>query len=310
MSHSDLEPATYIGIHERSPGLPILYVTSSVRKALLYEPEDFIGHSVQEYVADTGDGLEFKNHNSAVTEDNVLMANVFTKTKIGTTVYVKSIAFACDNVNFVMATSYPDITIAHRSGPLNVQRYKCILSEDAIQNEQQASDGGSSARAVDVNTVYSMRASFQACIVLEDSHSSENGETGSNIVFVTSSIGRILDVDSCDLQDEPFLSLVAEEDKERAAAFLERSRYSDDLVLEHLSLLVNPVEAGNSASAGSVAVELMAMGSDDGIIMLCQLARPRISQQADEDGYLSLADIISSDPETSDFPESWNRISA
>ncbi|KAJ1954963.1 hypothetical protein GGI12_005672 [Dipsacomyces acuminosporus] len=55
-----------------------------------------------------------------------------------------------------------------------------------------------------------------------------------------------------------------------------------------------------------VSVEFMAMGSNDGAIMLCQLVRPWIAGRSENVRYISLEDIISSDPETSDIPEFWD----
>ncbi|KAJ1961313.1 hypothetical protein GGI12_003320, partial [Dipsacomyces acuminosporus] len=125
-------------------------------------------------------------------------------------------------------------------------------------------------------------------------------------MFSTDSINRILDVDSSDLQGVPFLSLVAFRDNQKACEYLEKALHSDELVLERLQLLVNPIEESHLRNPRCVFVEFMAMGSDDGIIMLCQLERPKAITRGgggDDDGYLSLADIISSDPETSDCPD-------
>ncbi|KAJ1961837.1 hypothetical protein GGI12_003020 [Dipsacomyces acuminosporus] len=52
----------------------------------------------------------------------------------------------------------------------------------------------------------------------------------------------------------------------------------------------------------SVSVEFVAMGSDDGVIMLCQLERSSISQLDDDTRFISLEDIISRRSPPPPFP--------
>ncbi|KAJ1963126.1 hypothetical protein GGI12_002243 [Dipsacomyces acuminosporus] len=310
MADSQLHPATYIIIHERSPEMPVLYVSSSVRQALLYEPDELIGHSPVEYMVDTRDTQDFKKEHGSITEDNVIMTNIFLKSKIGRPIYIRSIAFACSNVNFYMATTFPDVTLDQSQRTLSIQRYRCILSEnDNDEGSAGSSSSNTNDRRVDMSAVYSMRATYQACFVLGGLNSDDpDSDAGPKIVFSTDSISRILDVDSCDLQGVPFLSLVTMEDNEKAYRYLERVLNSDELVIDRLQLLINPLEESQLRNPRSVSVEFMGMGSDDGVIMLCQLERPRIADRDDNNGYMSLGDIVSSDPDTSDFPEGWSRL--
>ncbi|KAJ1959730.1 hypothetical protein GGI12_004184 [Dipsacomyces acuminosporus] len=99
----------------------------------------------------------------------------------------------------------------------------------------------------------------------------------------------------------PFLSMVTLEDITKAADFLDKALQTNVLVLERLRLLENPIENEQQNFPKCVSVEFMAMGSDDGAIMLCQLEQPKRADPCNNDGYLSLEDIISSDPGTSDF---------
>ncbi|KAJ1954365.1 hypothetical protein GGI12_005804, partial [Dipsacomyces acuminosporus] len=249
----------------------------------------------------------FKEHYGTITDDNVLITNVHVKNKNNVPVPVRTIAFTCGNVNFHMGTTYPDSAHSQRGGPLSVQRFKCILSEAGNENTGGSSSNGSGNGGVDPSTAYSRRTTSQACIVLNSVDPNDAGsDVGPKIIFSTDSINRILDVDSSDLHGLPFLSLVDAESSEKAAEFLQKALHSSELVLEQLGLLVSPLEESHLASPRSVAVEFMAMGSDDGIIMLCQLSRPKLGGNDADGRYMPLEDIISSDPETSDFPDAWN----
>ncbi|KAJ2499901.1 hypothetical protein GGH96_003159 [Coemansia sp. RSA 1972] len=85
------------------------------------------------------------------------------------------------------------------------------------------------------------------------------------------------------------------------------------LVLEHLKFLANPVytNAENGEQSSEVTVEVLGAGSDEGAIILCQLDyasshRSRnINDDVEMDGYMSLEDIITSDPESSDMSDMW-----
>ncbi|KAJ1960353.1 hypothetical protein GGI12_003848 [Dipsacomyces acuminosporus] len=304
--------------------MPILYASSSIRQAILYEPEEVMGRSPHEYVASSQDALELKKHHSAVTDDNVLTTTVIVKSKSSMPVLVHAIVFTCGNVNFARLSTYPNVPTDQQSRELVVQRYKCILSEGqpSISSEERggrgaatataataAGAGSSSRSSLNINATYSMRTSYQACFVLDMVRPDDpDSEAGPKISFATDSINRILDVDSSDLQDVPFLSLVTMEDNEKAYRFLEKAMRSTDLVLERLCLLVNPLEESHLISARSAVVEFMAMGSDDGILMLCQLEKPKSRGARGNSGYMSLEDIISSDPATSDLPDEWKRM--
>ncbi|KAJ1962749.1 hypothetical protein GGI12_002462 [Dipsacomyces acuminosporus] len=321
MEGTEQRPVTYIAIHERTPEMRILYISSSVRQALLYEPEEFVGRSPTEFIADNVDGEEYQRHNGTYSDDNVIMAKVVANRKDGSAVFVRSIAFACSNVNFCMATTCPDINIERQRKRMSIRKFKCNLNEangrngehvlfNALNGSQHKSDSSGRGGSYDTsetlrremyrNVIDAIKKARQACIVLEDLNcNSANGSRGARIMFVTDSINRILNVDSCDLQGVPFLSLVALEDVVKAADFLDKALHGSVLSLEKLRILENPLEDDQLYSPKCVSVEFMAMGSVDGAIMLCQLERP--SGAGGNDGYLSLEEIISSDPGTSDF---------
>ncbi|KAJ1959943.1 hypothetical protein GGI12_004076, partial [Dipsacomyces acuminosporus] len=70
MESTRLRPATYIGIHERTVGTKLLYLSSGIRQALLYEPSELIGRSTEVLINDTQSTEEFKTHHGSVTDDN------------------------------------------------------------------------------------------------------------------------------------------------------------------------------------------------------------------------------------------------
>ncbi|KAJ1953040.1 hypothetical protein GGI12_006102, partial [Dipsacomyces acuminosporus] len=199
---ADQQPrsVTYIVIQERSPRMPILYLSSSVRQALLYEPDEVVGKATQEYLVDNAESAAFKEHYGTATDDNVIISNIHAMNKNNVPVLIRTIAFTCGNVNFHMSTTHPNIAPFQVGNPLSVQRFKCILSEARDENSGGAGSNGSGD--VDLSTVYSMKTTSQACIVLENANPSDpDSDAGPTIVFSTDSINRILDVDSCDLQD-------------------------------------------------------------------------------------------------------------
>ncbi|KAJ1960018.1 hypothetical protein GGI12_004030 [Dipsacomyces acuminosporus] len=304
MAHTQQRSIKYIVIHERSPGLPVLYTSRSRQQFLSYLLESPAGGTPLPYITSSRDRAEIKRCYGSQTDNNVILTNFFTKSKYDEDVLVRGITFACGTVGLAMITAYINVARTQdSSNAMTTQKYKYILrnNDSRVGVINSIADGGNA------NGMYSMKSTYQACFVLEEmSTSSLDGDTGPKIVFITDSINRILDTDSCDLQGLPFLDLVAIEDKEKAAAFLEKTLNDNELVLERLHLLVNPLEDSQTASPKCVSVEFMAMGSDDGAVVLCQLERPWIAGRNENVGYMSLEDIISSDPETSDFPDLWN----
>ncbi|KAJ1955790.1 hypothetical protein GGI12_005477 [Dipsacomyces acuminosporus] len=303
MADTQQRPIRYIVIHERSPGLPILYASSSRRQMMPYLPGSPAAGSPLPFITRSRDIEEIKRLYGSQTDDNVIMTNIFGKTRSNDDMLLRTVSFTCGTVSLVMASVYINAVRGQDSQTVDIQRYRCILQnhDDSVGVIDSNAEGGNR------NSMYSMKSTYQACFVLEEmSANSLDGDNGPRVVFATNSINRILDADSCDLQGLPFVSLVATEDKERAAAFLGKTLNDNDLVLEQLHLLVNPLEDSQAAEPRCVSVEFMAMGSDDGAIMLCQLERPWIAGRSENVGYMSLEDIISSDPETSDFPDLWN----
>ncbi|KAJ2288908.1 hypothetical protein IW139_005299, partial [Coemansia sp. RSA 353] len=155
----------------------------------------------------------------------------------------------------------------------------------------------------------------KACLILVGSLSTseENNPLGPTILFASNSFTRILDGDVSDIQGMSFLSLIATQDTIKAARFLEKMTSPERIVLDRLKFSANPVDtdANGDVQSSEVTVEVLGAGSDEGAIILCQLdnASSHRSRDINDDdelsGYMSLEDIITSDPESSDVSDMW-----
>ncbi|KAJ2800564.1 hypothetical protein H4R21_003126, partial [Coemansia helicoidea] len=154
-------------------------------------------------------------------------------------------------------------------------------------------------------------------------------QAGPRVVFVTGSVTRLIDVNTCDVMQEPFLQLVAPEDIVHVTRFFERLASSADVLFENFSLLSRPhMIDGDIVISDTdnerVLVECLGAAAQDGIVLLLRkrrtvpaprrdtmgnYIRSRVHEVDDEQGYISLAELVSSDPETSDAPEAWSRLS-
>ncbi|KAJ1943823.1 hypothetical protein FBU59_002788 [Linderina macrospora] len=166
-------------------------------------------------------------------------------------------------------------------------------------------------RNAHVHTARSCRA--KACFVL--SRPAANVEThGPTVVFVTNSINRVLgsETEGHEVINMAFFALIAPSDITKAARFLESLVADLKPQVCVLEMLQNPNSGRprGSADPETIKVELLGAISDDGVVLLCQKVRDQRQTQSgadDELGYMSLSEIISSDPDSSDFPEEWSR---
>ncbi|KAJ2005457.1 hypothetical protein H4R26_001939 [Coemansia thaxteri] len=183
------------------------------------------------------------------------------------------------------------------------RRYSLLTAHQERARQESSRMGG---------PVISTRKAPQACIILESlAEASETNAMGPRVLFASNSIDRVINADSSDVQGLFFLALVAAPDVAKAGRFLDRVMEADNIVIERLAMLADPLgteEEGGSPRA--VSVEIIAAGADDGAIMLCQLAGSsgsRFASARDDSssGYMSLEEIISSEPETSDVADVW-----
>lgn len=152
----------------------------------------------------------------------------------------------------------------------------------------------------------------RVCMVLENVLDSQPiGEevsthpSGPRIVFVTSAIANIVDLEPDELAGTPFLKLVAAEGLSKAARFLEDMAQSEGVVFATLPFV-------NQSSPGGCRVkcELVGAHSDDGAVLLCRMvstsgnsnSNSNSSTGTASDTFSLLSDLLSSDLETSDCP--------
>ncbi|KAJ2163536.1 hypothetical protein GGF45_006325 [Coemansia sp. RSA 551] len=174
----------------------------------------------------------------------------------------------------------------------------------------------------------------KAVMLLEDADVSciETEETGRRpngpmVVFCTGSIAQVVDADNSDIMNHPFLKIVAPEDIVHVSRFFDRMAASDDVVFETFSLLQRPhvIEGDIFVSDEEnmrVVVEALGANVQDGIAILVRKIKVvraptrdtmgnyvRAAVDADIDmENLSLAELVSSDPETSEAPEQWSNM--
>ncbi|KAJ1962973.1 hypothetical protein GGI12_002323 [Dipsacomyces acuminosporus] len=308
MAEESLTPTTCMVVHERSPKQDLLYVSKSIRKALLYEPNEVVGRSIQDLVADAEESEPGqKSHCRAYAEDNATMKSLFVKRKDGKIVYLRSVIFACGGVNLGIATVYPHITPERVNNKfISVQKLKYILNDtdddDDVAPPSSRMDN-KSRDAIAKKLIRTINKTSQACIVLGDMCANKDSRNnwGPKVVFATDSISKILEVNPSDLKGRYFLSMVSIHDILKAAAFLENPMYTNTMAIARLRILSNPVKSNQLGNPKCVSVEFMAMGTDDGAVMLCQLDESDSSGDGDSAGYRSFEEIMYSDPLTTDF---------
>ncbi|KAJ2027592.1 hypothetical protein IWW57_002534 [Coemansia sp. S610] len=302
-------PTGFMGIHDKTPDMRIIYVTSSIRQVLGFEPSDVVGQTALTFI-ENGNADEYKEHfGEHSNDDSVLVTQVYIRANASAPVHIKLVSFSCDslafNVCFVRSDTPP--TLEH--SPMRIELVRGSgLDETSRQQSLLAAQRERNRRA----TIVSGGRSIRACLTLDYISERAENPMGPRILFASNSFDRIINADASDIQGLPFLLLVAPEDVAKAGRFLDKIKSASTIIIEHLLLLVNPLEestGGERTGPRAVAVEIMAAGADSGAIMLCQLARVPISSIGEQsDGYMSLEDIISSDPDTSDVGGMWNDV--
>ncbi|KAJ2739908.1 hypothetical protein GGI20_006037, partial [Coemansia sp. BCRC 34301] len=255
----------FIGIHDKTPDMRILYVTSSIRDTLGFEPSEAVGQTALWFI-ENGNGEEYRTHISRHTtsEESVLVTKVYVRTVWGVPVYTKLLNFSCDNLAFNVCFVY-----SADMAPARVERSPLTVELVHGQAEQLASRRHSLLTAHQANARSQGRGRgggglVRACMMLEPI-SAGAAVMGPRILFASNSFDRIVNMDACDVQGMPFLQLVAPADVARAGRFLDNIKTAATVVVDQLRLLVNPLQD----CPQTVAVEIMAAGADTGAVMLC-----------------------------------------
>ncbi|KAJ2770643.1 hypothetical protein IWQ56_002089, partial [Coemansia nantahalensis] len=301
--------STNLGIHLLDETSRIIYVSSGVQQGTGITQEEMINKSAHEFIMegfDSKDYLSLYETNNLSDadmegEDKADEAHAYAmegniRTAYGKAVYSRVTLFPCDNCVLYIIQMYPDAPLLERT-----------------ELEVQALDGA--MRRINVTR--------------EQNDETGDRQAGPLVVFVTGSISHMVDADTSDVMRTPFLKLVAPEDLLHVSKYFDRLVDSTDVLFETFSLLSRPpVVEGDVEVADHenhrVVVECLGASSPDGLAILVRKLRTapapmrdsmgnyihsRIHKVDEECGYVSLAELISSDPDTSDAPEAWSRFS-
>ncbi|KAJ2614856.1 hypothetical protein H4S08_001508 [Coemansia sp. RSA 1365] len=181
---------------------------------------------------------------------------------------------------------------------------------------------------------YAPRQQVKAAFVLEhtrETDSSPENEgirlAGPLIVFVTGSVNHLIEADPSDVMHYPFFKLVAPEDIAHVSEFFEQLYKSAEVQFRNFALVKHPhiIEGDifvHDADNPRIVVECLAAAVDDGVVLMLRKLRVTPPPKKDNVGnyihssvykmddnadYMSLFDLISTDPETSDAPE-WSQV--
>ncbi|KAJ2787727.1 hypothetical protein GGI15_000498 [Coemansia interrupta] len=304
---------SFIAIHDKSPESRILYMSSGVRQALGVQPQDMIGQSAYAFLASDTHTAAYPHASCGSLDETCVTILDLNAQHTGTLLATRVHIFSCDSCNLIVATMQPG-HVRRQPPAMDVCRPFSPSSEPSEP----------SASAVRV----ARETRLRACLVLGPwvSHpvvSADGGSAGvvtnplgPRVVFATNSVSRMLDVDGDELVDMPFLRMVAPESLGEAAGFLERLGRQESFVFARIFLVRRPGDAGE-VGWGRAEVEVVGARSDDGAVLLCRMlgvyAAPQVGGMANggsgwmagrelDPGYASLAELLSSDAETSDCP--------
>ncbi|KAJ1797480.1 hypothetical protein LPJ59_003113 [Coemansia sp. RSA 2399] len=303
---------TFIGFHSRDASNQILYISSGCRQSMGYTPEFMVSKQAHEFIADP-----FKDDYSSIydgkkeeenTEDDEANAYVMymnVKTASGNPVLHRLTTFKCDNCVIVIAMGFPDIPYQSKH-----------------ELEVQMLDGA--MKRMNVKVAFVLENPKATEVLVNEGVRRQNGPL---VVFVTGSIGRLIEADTADLMRYPFMKLVAPEDLLRVSKFFEKLSEATDVIFETFSLLQRPhIINGDIVVTDEqntrVVVECLGASVPDGMAVLLRklrseapptmdamgnYLRPKVHEVDEESGYITLSEMISDDPETSDAGE-WSRL--
>ncbi|KAJ1861064.1 hypothetical protein LPJ78_005552 [Coemansia sp. RSA 989] len=340
---SHLSRPTFIAIHARDEKATILFISSGIRQCMGYRPEDLISRSGHEFIADSSNSdypqvYASKQADEKQQDDEASAFVMFVNgtTPSGTPVFHKITSFTADSCVVCLGMAFPEIPFIDRK-ELEVKLLDKAMQSLNVTREQQAARqqgrgrGNGNGGRGQVFSVPSRRP--KAVMVLEHPEvaSVETAESGRRpsgplIAFCTGSVSKLIDADSTDLMGFPFLKLVAPEDAAVVGRYFDEMSGSHDVLFETFSLLQRPhVLEGDVLVSDQqnmrIVVECMGAAVNDGVAILMRMLRTVRPPQKDTLGNyirapvaerddideMSLFDLLSTDPGTSDAPESWSR---
>ncbi|KAJ2808348.1 hypothetical protein H4R21_000094 [Coemansia helicoidea] len=339
---------THLGIHLLDETSRIIYVSSGVHLGTGLTPEEVVNTSAYEFITEGFDSKDYMslyetdNPNGADMEgDTHDKPNAYAmegnlRTAFGKPKFSRMTLFPCDNCVLYLCQMFPDAPLLDRT-ELEVRALDGEMRRINVTRECDRKRAEGLAQPGNSGTpIYSARSRrVKAAFILEHpaAANSENNKTGDRqagplVVFVTGSVSHLVDADSSDVMRTPFLKLVAPEDLLHVSKYFDRLADSTDVLFETFALLSRPpVVEGDVEVADHenhrVIVECLGASSQDGLAVLVRKLRTvpapkrdtmgnyihsRVHRVDDEGGYVSLAELISSDPDTSDAPEAWSHL--
>ncbi|KAJ2808099.1 hypothetical protein H4R20_001011 [Coemansia guatemalensis] len=270
-------------------------------------------------------------------EANAYIMYVNLKSASGTPILTRVTSFKCDNCVIYVGMAFPEIPYSNRR-ELEVQMLDGAMKRLNVTREREMKIEARRQLASDPNTrtplYYARSKQVKAAFVLENPEVTgvelqETGRrpTGPLIAFVTGSVSRLIDADTSDLMSYPFLKLVAPEDVLHVSKYFDRLGESTDVMFENFSLLNRPhiIEGDIFVSDEEntrIVVECLGAAVQDGVALLLRMVRSQPPPRRDSEGnyirtssqdidgnggYVSLSELISSDPDTSDAP-GWSKL--
>ncbi|KAJ2844203.1 hypothetical protein IWW36_005274 [Coemansia brasiliensis] len=332
-----LDRPAFIGIHEKNDSTRVLYVSSGIRQAIGLMPSQVVNAEAKSFISDEFDNDDYmKIYESGAggTEDddesNAYTWEVHLRTATGGSILHRLIGFSCENSILFIGIAFPEVPQSSKR-ELEVQALDGAMKRMNVTRESKLA----SRPNPNVPLYYSRSRQIKAALVLErpDAGEVETEETGRRpsgplIVFTTGSISRIVDADTSDLMRFPFLKLVAPECILQVGRYFDKLNNSMEILFETFSLLQRPhVIDGDVMVADEdnqrVVVECLGAAVQDGVAIMIRKLRVTPPPKKDSLGnyiyapidvesdneHMSLFDLISSEPETSDAPDGWSHMS-
>ncbi|PIA19793.1 hypothetical protein COEREDRAFT_79057 [Coemansia reversa NRRL 1564] len=278
------------------------------------------------------------NHeNEDNNEANAYVFYVHALAASGQPVLERATTFVCDNCVICIGSVFPEIPFSNRN-ELEIKMIDGAMKRFNFTRQKETQIERRKALAAQPGYQPSLYRApskqIKAAFVLEHTRETDSGllnqdnrQAGPLIVFVTGSVSHLIEADPSDVMQYPFLKLVAPEDVLRVSEFFEQLYESTDVQFRNFALVKHPhiIEGDifvHDSDNPRIVVECLAAAVDDGVVLLLRKLRVTSPPKRDnvgnyihsgnykmdnELGYMSLSELISTDPETSDGPE-WSRV--
>ncbi|KAJ2501016.1 hypothetical protein GGH96_002237 [Coemansia sp. RSA 1972] len=304
-----------------------------------FEPSTVMAGCVKDFVVDPLPEAYTELYKRRSTDDGEIEdeddADVYCwytnlKNSTGGAVLHKMVSMKTDDMVIFMGTAYKDAQhqlhnelIVQKIGSSGVKHSLNVTQKMLSARDNRGTEG---AR----NSMYRTRnRQAKAAFILEnqqtltEANSSPDAHITGPLIMFSTNANHLIEGDMSDLISYPFLKLVAPEDLVHVTKYCEQLIGSTDVHFERFSLLYQPhVIDGDIVVSDEdnqrVVVECLGSAVVDGVVLLLRklcIAPPpkrdtmgnfiRASIAPDSDDGLSLFDLLSDDPSTSEAPDSW-----